>query len=461
MIVDLKNIGAISHSEIDLSKDLIILSGPNNTGKTYIAYTLYAIYKFTREFDELTLMGSNVVNTLLEKNIELLLHDGKVSIKLKNEIILAIIEEVFEGVVSYLPNVFASDEKFFSEAKIKLQIPNKFISDFIDHLQIKSSFKFPGNIIIQIQKDQNNDEIDFFYSVDTKTERTSNSRIILQIRYIIAQKITESILNAMFNNVYITPTERTAINLFSKELSVKRNEIVDRLLEYKTNKAQNNLLREVQRYPLPIRDSLAIAEDLANLQKSKSDYNFIADKIEKEILKGKITVSKDGDVLFNPSKSNIKNLNIHLSASVVKSLSNLVFYFRHLAQHNDFIIIDEPELNLHPDNQIIMARLIAEIVNNGFKVLISTHSDYIVKELNNLIRINHGSDEIKDKLMSLYGYSENNLLRKEQIGVYLFKDKKSQNIPVDDLGFEVSTIEKENSILAEASERIYFEVFEK
>jgi hypothetical protein len=44
--------------------------------------------------------------------------------------------------------------------------------------------------------------------------------------------------------------------------------------------------------------------------------------------------------------------------------------------------------------------------------------------------------------------------------VYLFKDKKSQNISVDELGFEIITIEKENSLLAQVSERIYFEIFE-
>jgi predicted ATPase len=44
-------------------------------------------------------------------------------------------------------------------------------------------------------------------------------------------------------------------------------------------------------------------------------------------------------------------------------------------------MVDEPELNLHPENQRRVARLFARLINLGIKVFITTHSDYIVKEL--------------------------------------------------------------------------------
>ena len=34
MKLTVKNLGAISHAEVDLSKDLILLTGENNTGKS-------------------------------------------------------------------------------------------------------------------------------------------------------------------------------------------------------------------------------------------------------------------------------------------------------------------------------------------------------------------------------------------------------------------------------------------
>ena len=44
MKLTVKNLGVVSHAEVDLSKDLLIFTGENNTGKTYLAYTVHAIF---------------------------------------------------------------------------------------------------------------------------------------------------------------------------------------------------------------------------------------------------------------------------------------------------------------------------------------------------------------------------------------------------------------------------------
>jgi predicted ATPase len=43
-----------------------------------------------------------------------------------------------------------------------------------------------------------------------------------------------------------------------------------------------------------------------------------------------------------------------------------------------YIFIDEPELNLHPENQRLITQVLANLVNIGIKVFITTHSDYII-----------------------------------------------------------------------------------
>jgi len=45
MKINIKNLGIIQNAEIDLSKDLIVFTGYNNTGKTYLNYLLYGLYK--------------------------------------------------------------------------------------------------------------------------------------------------------------------------------------------------------------------------------------------------------------------------------------------------------------------------------------------------------------------------------------------------------------------------------
>ena len=58
-------------------------------------------------------------------------------------------------------------------------------------------------------------------------------------------------------------------------------------------------------------------------------------------------------------------------------------------------MVDEPELNLHPENQRRIAQLFARLVNLGIRVFVTTHSDYIVKELNTLIMLNQDKPYLK------------------------------------------------------------------
>ena len=82
------------------------------------------------------------------------------------------------------------------------------------------------------------------------------------------------------------------------------------------------------------------------------------------------------------------------------------FFLRRLHPDDDhLIIIDEPESHLDTANQIQFARLLAQLVNFGMTILITTHSDYLIKEINNLIMLN-GSFEDKEEVMKQHGYRE-------------------------------------------------------
>jgi predicted ATPase len=81
------------------------------------------------------------------------------------------------------------------------------------------------------------------------------------------------------------------------------------------------------------------------------------------------------------------------------------------------LIIDEPELNLHPENQRKIARLLATLVNIGIKVFITTHSDYIIKELNLLIMMNQESKRLQE-LVKKENYFDYELISTQKIRVY-------------------------------------------
>src|SRR5690606_30222033 len=134
---------------------------------------------------------------------------------------------------------------------------------------------------------------------------------------VLSDRIFDILTNFVFPNTYIAPAERIAINIFSKELSLKRNILVDKLLDLKqeTNDDPLDLVkRRATRYPLPVRDSLEIAEDLNNFKKNTTEYEYLANEIETEILKGQVLISKEGEVQFKPEKAKSLKLPIHLTA---------------------------------------------------------------------------------------------------------------------------------------------------
>ncbi|MEZ4888170.1 MAG: AAA family ATPase [Chitinophagales bacterium] len=313
----------------------------------------------------------------------------------------------------------------------------------------------------------NSVEYDFRFKTQGEHFYVDFSNVVIDeksINELISNFLWISFNGFIFFPTYIAPAERSAINIFSKELSLVKTRSLNAVL--KANGNSNEMLdllkSRVNRYPKPIRDNLEIAEDLANLSKQKSQFAYLAEELERDLLKGKIVISEHGQAEYLPDNEEFLHLELHLTGSIVKSLANIVFYLRHLAQPYDTIIIDEPELNLHPDNQRLIARFLGRLVNEGFKVIVSTHSDYIVRELNNMIMLSQ-EHENRDALLEKYGYQKNQLVKPEQVEALLFtKDsRKPTKIEVDESGLTVKTIDEVIEQMNISTEDIYFQLFEK
>jgi AAA15 family ATPase/GTPase len=192
--------------------------------------------------------------------------------------------------------------------------------------------------------------------------------------------------------------------------------------------------------------------DLAYTAKQESEFADLAIELE-TLLGGAVTSSKDGAVGFRPTNGPAE-IGIHLTSSVVKSLVSLVFYLRHRARKGNLLMIDEPELNLHPDNQRKIARVLVKAVNRGLRLIMSTHSDYFLRELNNLIILSRDTNPIRE-IRAKHGYTDSELLAPAKVGVYLFKDGTAADIPVTEDGFEVQSIEDEINRMNAMSQEIY------
>ena len=456
MKITLENIGQIKKAEIDLSKDLIVLCGGNNTGKTYAAYTVYGLFKYLQiSYKRLDLKSVN-------EKIKSLLDIGNVEFDLLKILQIEekyIIETIKTEYIDFLSTVFATSKDFFNNAKIDIKIDVESIIKDIFASEILSKTTFGGKIIVTSTKESQNPLLNI--TIINRDVITNN--ILEYVSKHIVSDVISSIIQPIFRNIIIEPAERPSTIIFSQELLAGRFKMIDDALSFDTYKnATDYIEKNATKYSLPINDSLLFVAKLPMLKNETSEFAYLADKIEKTILKGKMKISQYGEAQFNPEKTKL-NLDINLTASGVKSLASIVFYLRHLAKVGDFYIIDEPELNLHPDNQRKIARIIAQMVNAGIKVMISTHSNYIIRELNNLIMLNvsdKGNKKEAAKLLKKYGYQKEEILDCNKVGAYLFTSDVANvvvtNLEVTNTGFEIATIDKETVELNESSADIFF-----
>ena len=74
------------------------------------------------------------------------------------------------------------------------------------------------------------------------------------------------------------------------------------------------------------------------------------------------------------------------ASSMVSDVAPLVLYLRHIVQPGNVLIIEEPESHLHPAMQVEFTRQLAKLVQAGYRVIITTHSEWVLEELGNVVQ---------------------------------------------------------------------------
>lgn len=441
MILTLRNIGLIHELDLDLSKPLLVFSGPNNTGKTYASYTLYGLHKLSLrpEILSMVLDFGHEVSTLCSTGVLSFDFSGYV-LEHKGQII----ETITRNLKAYLPDVFASTPSHFADAEIGLQIDDRSWTDSFVQSAYNIILPTGADFQLEVQKSEGSSTVEILLTqkIGVESNQMPASGLVGRV---MANWVGHQIMHHLLAKPFIIPAERIAIQLFAREMALARSRSIDQFYASPAKDAAVNVLNLANRanlYPLPIRDALLLNEDFSVLRRSKSSLSPLAAWLEKSVLGGKIGIGKEGEVGYQPSDTK-KTMPLHTAASMVKSLAVLVLYLRHVAQPGDLLILDEPELNLHPDNQVQLARLIARCINSGIKVLMTTHSDYLVRELNNLVMLGSIQGSKKD-LMNRYGYAQADLIDYRKIGAYGFGPGSGaypQKLDIRPDGFSVPTMD--------------------
>lgn len=236
---------------------------------------------------------------------------------------------------------------------------------------------------------------------------------------------------------FFLPASRAFFSIFYTyiyEIERRKGEETFRLISELTSieEIRKRIFR--RSYTQPVSQAIEALYELNYNYYNSSIYNDCLIELA-EIMEGDIILDRVEGIgpvqfsfRFKENKQEI-NLPMYLASSSANQLTLLYLYFKYWAREKgNFLIIDEPEVNLHPENQIKLLDLLINFVNQSDnKVLIATHSPLLADAVNNYLYVDnlrqyYDDEQIKQIIADnelQYLYPDTKLSR-EDLGVYFF-----------------------------------------
>lgn len=454
------NLGKIKETELDL-KPMTVIIGPNNSNKTYIAYSIYGLWQTIMEAD---LRVSEFPFQLAP--------DESMSIKLDA------LQKAFEQEINNDATVFSSElEGFYQDSSGSLFSRTRYEimmspQEFRALLELLSgtSLTVYGKGDLQISLEESSLVLSL---PEKRVQITGNNQDFYSHdtwRFEASIALNISLRRHLFGRPYLLPAERNAFVITYKVLANRRLKLMldaqRRLFSSRqTSERQIDLLKEAGevRYPQPIEDFLDLLFEIeteAN-PSSQTGMGKLAADIENNIQNGnKINFRQTalGGQEIMVDVGNGLNIDLYNASSSIKQLAPLLLYLRYRAAKGDLLIIDEPEMNLHPESQAKLLEVLAMLVNQGVYVLLTTHSPYILSHLNNLAQTEEVSAAAKKRqAKSLYLNDSAALLSMDQISAYEMRDNQLHSLKDPDYGIRWDTLSDVSGDL----QRKFFQIYEE
>jgi len=452
--LEVANFGPIVEAKIDL-RPLTVFVGPSNTGKSYLAILIYALHRFFKtgpypimrpitngSLDDLDL-SDNEFNRLSDNEFDRIIQTLR-AWEVENHERYAVLSAPVAGLV--LP-LLRNVDGLFKEVLAE-EVTRCFGVD-----GTKDLIRHPGSnnaeVVLQssgLGEDGNTAPFKYALSmtrtgpqlitaipeeaplwVEKPPRRYGYSSRLLRWRDDIdrgegvgevsehlANSVLSFILGPMTCPAHYFPADRTGVMHAHRVF-------VGSLL----NRASQPRLRQDD--PLPdlsgvVTDFLRQLIELGDLsERRRNKADVLAKRIEQEILRGlvQIKTSEMGYPQFFYKPDGWKTpLPLMNTSSMVSELAPVVLYLRHVVQPGETLIIEEPEAHLHPAMQVEFTRQIAALVQAGIRVIVTTHSEWVLEELGNIVRRSE-LPKARRKDIPKGEFA----LRSDQVGAWLFKQK--------------------------------------
>lgn len=172
----------------------------------------------------------------------------------------------------------------------------------------------------------------------------------------------------------------------------------------------------------------------------------ITDNLESELLDGVINVETGSIGLprFFYARQGVK-YPLFSSSSMITEIAPLVLFLRYYMSDRDLLIVEEPEAHLHPTAQQKMAAMLAYLVRQGIRVLMTTHSHYMVETMGMFTCAAGIDDDARVRsmggLLGTAGDAADDIhrelyLNEDEVGIYSFDAQDESGTVVSPVPFD-------------------------
>ena len=414
--LSVRNFGPIAEADIEL-RPLSVFVGPSNTGKSYLATLIYALHRF---FHNYSVIGSPGRRFPFEKPL------GSVFVQLEDP---ALSEDDIACIYDWVGKIVVRHDAGELQHSPPREVPDAIAG--LVHSTISTinrhGLLFDGEIVrcFGIEKAEslarhaNDTEAGFSlqskttatqrYAARFKYELGTNRRktnMVVSIPQGVPMRFTPESLTRWRSD---TPEYDARLILHSVTSDVITNSVgpliqpAHYLLTSRANLmhthqtiVQSLIAGASQPKIAPTFSGLLgdFLERIVGLgeqrnQREAADYPLALD-LERSILGGEIRIASNPvgypEFLYRPDSWE-RDLPLVNVSAMVSELAPVVLYLRHVVQPGDTLIIEEPESHLHPTMQVEFTRLLAAAVKAGIRIIITTHSEWVLEELANLVRL--------------------------------------------------------------------------
>lgn len=458
------NFGPIAKAEIDL-RPLTVFVGPSNTGKSYLAILIYALHKFfggrqitplRYRYMDRTIFGRRYGfedPTISPEQFEIL-GDWIDNTILKSETkvpkgLTANLPVTIADIVRPLLNHISSHNDIWNDVVARefgvddtrglvrnrissgtsVSIDRSITPDFIDQ-PIRYRFTIKGTqseILSDIPKSIPlgllEEYVHTFNRIirrstnvpinELKSDSEESQYFVRSILTRLTEAVGSSIVDPLTRAAHYLPADRTGV--------MHAHRVVVRSIIAQAPRAGLHSDTPLPQLSGVLADFL---EQLIGLEdrQIRNPIVALATRIEKDILNGEVIVERSEvgypEFFYRPIDWKHDNLRLMNTSSMVSELAPVVLYLRHVVRPGEVLIIEEPESHLHPGMQAEFTRHLAAAVKAGIRVMLTTHSEWILDELVNLI---YASELPKPGREGIPGADQ--ALEPDQVGVWLFDPK--------------------------------------